>query len=115
MRVFVSKSRTLLILLLALRVLAAPVAMRPEPNRFPAHFRLVPRVCAWPTQPPRRSLTRASLAPCFLGKHPGNIDPGGKRGRSYLRGSTDWTVGSRLPGSDPKGLSSGQHTVRLRC
>ena len=65
---FVSMARTLVILLLTLRVLAAPLAMRPEPFRNPSNYRLVVRVCAWPAQRPQRSLTSTSLVPSFRGK-----------------------------------------------
>ena len=115
MRLFVSMTQTLLIFLLTLRVLAAPLAMRPEPSRTPANFHLVARVCAWPVQSPRRSLPVTSLVPSFRGRGPRNSE-----GRSYgdrhlnhlpcACALSTWLVSLARPGP-----SSGQPTVCLRC
>ena len=66
--------RTLVILLLMLRVVASPLAMRPDSHRTPTIYRLVARVCAWPVQGPLRSLSATSLVPRFPGNRPGNFE-----------------------------------------
>ncbi len=111
---FVSMTRTLVILLLTLRVLASPLAMRPEPFRNPAHYRLVARVCAWLAQRPQRSLTATSLVPSFPRKC---LDDTEHRRHGYgfpyptssTRAILSLFVGSLL------NLSRCQQTVCLRC
>ena len=80
MRVFVSVIRTLVILLLTLRVVASPLAMRPDCTRHPKTYRLVARVCAWPVHPPVRAISAKSLVPRFPGK--GTNNPQGQ-GHSF--------------------------------
>ena len=115
MCLFVSMTRTLVIFLLTLRVLAAPLAMRPEQSRTPANFHLVARVCAWPVQSPRRSLLFTSLVPSFRGRGPGHAEGRGYGNRhlKLLSGAcalSTWLVSPARPGP-----SSGQLTVCLRC
>jgi len=53
---------TTLIALLVLRVLAAPIAARPEPPRPPSTSRFIARVCAWPASRPQRFIAPAASA-----------------------------------------------------
>src|SRR4051812_37740326 len=78
MRVFVRVLRTLVILLLILRVLAAPLAMRPVSYRTPSHYHLVARICAWPVQ---RSPFAASLVLASRGRGPNHTEDRGYGGR----------------------------------
>jgi len=55
---------------LMLRMIAAPVALRPlSPTPRPS-FHIVARVCAWPVQGPQRFQSRLSLVPLPRGKGP---------------------------------------------
>ena len=115
MHLFVNATRTLVILLLTLRVLAAPLAMRPEPLKTPARYQLVARVCAWPAQRPQRSLSLTSLAPCYRG---GCLDDA--EGRSYGSVppnllSLSRAILSRLLGPELLGPFSGHLPICLRC
>jgi hypothetical protein len=115
MHLFVNVTRTLVILLLTLRVLAAPLAMRPEPFKTPARFHLVARVCAWPAQRPQRSLSLTSLAPCFRG---GRLDNAEGRGNGSVPPnllSMSRALLSRLLGPEVLGPSSRRLPFCLRC
>lgn len=81
----------ILIVLLALRVVDAPIAARPDPPRPPSHSRFVVRVCAWPAQRPQRV-----TAPAIRTRewHPAEdesvaylIPPAGRRGRGAVTAS----------------------------
>jgi hypothetical protein len=107
--------RTLVILLLTLRMLASPLAMRPESPRTPANYRLVTRICAWPAPAPQRCLSATSLVPYFGGRFPESAE-----GRKYSydppnhRSLTRATL-SRLASPALRGRCSGQLTDCLRC
>jgi len=63
------KSMTrILILLLVLRVLAAPIAARPDSYRPHSKAGFIVRVCAWPAQRPQRSNTSAISVPGYGGR-----------------------------------------------
>jgi hypothetical protein len=51
--------RTLIIFLI-LRVVAAPITVRPDPSNPSTNDRVIVRVCAWPAQRPQR-LTYSSI------------------------------------------------------
>jgi hypothetical protein len=115
MRVFASLMRTLVILLLTLRVLASPLAMRPESSKTPTSFHLVARVCSWPAQRPQRSISATSLVPCYRGK---GQDNAGDQGHKSGLGNLLWLTGadfSRLVGLIAQDSSLGQLPVHLRC
>jgi hypothetical protein len=57
----------IVISLLFLRVLAAPIAARPDTDRPPSTDRFIVRVCAWPAQRPQRSTSASLLLPSFRG------------------------------------------------
>ena len=117
-RKFVSVMRTLMIVLLILRVfrIIHPLTMRPNSPRAPRKNRLVMRVCAWPAQPPKRSISATSLDARF---------PRQRSNQRRSLGATEFgprsifaltqSVLSRLVDSVPQGSSSGQNSVRLRC
>jgi hypothetical protein len=69
MRLTMNVLRTTAVLLLILRVLAAPLAMRPASPKSATKSRLVARVCAWPVPRAERSSLTASfvLRPRFKG------------------------------------------------
>lgn len=111
MRELVAISRNLVLFLLALRMLASPLAMRPEPHQLASNYRLVARVCAWPAQHPQRSLSRTSLFASLRGNDPRHADVHGLDFRGHLT-SAEQTA---LPLSNPKALSPGRQSVCLRC
>ena len=115
MHLFANMTRTLVILLLTVRVLAAPLAMRPEPFKTPANYRLVARVCAWPAQRPQRSLSLTSLAPCFRGGGPDNAEGRGHGPVPPNLLSLSRARLSRLLGPELTGPSSEQLPCFLRC
>jgi hypothetical protein len=57
----------ILISLLILRVLAAPIAARPDTPKPPSNDRFIVRVCAWPAQRPQRLTSASILRPSFRG------------------------------------------------
>ena len=63
--------RTLIVLLI-LRVVAAPITARPDTARPPSQARFIVRVCAWPAQRPQR-LTSASILLPRSGNNPRNV------------------------------------------
>jgi hypothetical protein len=67
--------------LLMLRMIAAPLALRPESTAPRPNFHLVARVCAWPAQRPQRIHFNLSLVPLPRGKCPDWIVPQGFWGR----------------------------------
>jgi hypothetical protein len=108
-------TQTLVILLLTLRVLASPLAMRPESPRSPSKYRLVVRVCAWPAVRAQPSITARSLVPHPRGKGPGH-------GEGWDHAFGPQTLLSPVPPifTRPMGLVSlgpllGQRSVHLRC
>ena len=111
----VGMTRTLVILLLTLRILASPLAMRPESPRTPANYRVVTRICAWPAQRPQRCLSATSLVPYFGGRFPESAEGrGSSYGPQHQRSLTRATL-SRLNSPALRGRCSGQLTVCLRC
>src|SRR3954468_16177032 len=60
----------ILIALLTLRVLAAPVAARPDTPHSPSAHRFIVRICAWPAQRPQRATAVAILLPGSRGTVP---------------------------------------------
>ena len=115
MPVFRGPMRTLVILLLTLRVLASPLAMRPGSPQATTNYTLAPRVCTWPALRPQRSISAASLVP-----RPRSKGPDHDQGGDYAFGSQ--TLLSSVPAifTRPIGLVS-QHprleqcSLRLRC
>jgi hypothetical protein len=59
MRALATLIRTSVILLLTLRVLACPLAMRPAAQKDVRGYRLTARICAWPAAGPQRSISSA--------------------------------------------------------
>jgi hypothetical protein len=115
MRLFMGLLRTSVILLLTLRVLASPLAMRPESPRFPTNYRLIARVCAWPALRPQRSISPTSLVPRCRCKGPNSgQDPDYAFGPRSLLSSARAML-TRLIGPVSQGWPSVQHPVHLRC
>jgi hypothetical protein len=115
MRLVASILRTVVILLLTLRVLASPLAMRPDSSRTPTTYHLVARVCSWPAQRPQRALSALSFAASFLPKGP---DHGAGPGRGFETPkdlSLTGAASSRLVSPLSPGASLGQFSSPLRC
>lgn len=51
----------ILSILLITRMIAAPIALRPDSSTPCANYHLVMRVCAWPAQRPQRSPTSSEI------------------------------------------------------
>lgn len=79
--------RLAVILLLTVRVLAIPLAWRPESPKMRSKCRLVVRMCSWPAARPQRSIVATSLLP-----HPG--------GKGFHH-SPSWNHGLALRGLIP--------------
>jgi hypothetical protein len=115
MRLFVSLIRTLVIVLVTVRVVAAPLAMRPESPRYASKYRLVARVCAWPAQRLERPISAASLVPRFKGKGPHHsADHGHNFGPVTIVWLSPVALSTFL-GRNPHGSSLAQLSIHLRC
>src|SRR5262245_31984728 len=115
MRGFLGLIRISVVLLLTLRILASPLAMRPESPRTQKNQRLVARVCAWPALRPQRSISALSFAP-----RPRCNGPDHCQDRYHAFGpqtvlSSDGEILSRLNGPVSQGSHSKQTSVCLRC
>jgi hypothetical protein len=60
-----------LVALLVLRVLASPIAARPDSPRPPSNDRFIVRLCAWPAQRVQRFNSKEVLSP----RTPGDLRP----------------------------------------
>ncbi len=115
MQVLMALIRTSVLLLLTLRVLATPLAMRPESPSAVTKYRLVARVCAWPALRPERSISATSLGlrPRHRGGDDGR-DPGLAPG-SWAQPWLPWATASRRIDPASSGLPSRQLSVCRRC
>jgi hypothetical protein len=99
--------------LLVLRVLAAPIASRPDNYRLRTTHRFVARVCTWPAQRPQRSIPVASWdMPRFLGM--GRTSAGDRR-RSDTRLDPGPSRSARHEAAGLRVASSALLTDRARC
>lgn len=115
MRLFISLMRTSVILLLTVRVLASPLALRPESLRVPSNYRFVVRICAWPALRPHPSISATSLVPYSRSKGPhGGHDLDLACAPQALLSSAQ-AILSRLIRTVSQGHLSEQHPVHLRC
>ena len=87
MHAFRRQIRLAVILLLTVRVLALPLAWRPESPKMRSKCRLVVRMCSWPAARPQRSIAAKALLP-----HPG--------GKGFHHSPT-WDHGLALRGLVP--------------
>jgi hypothetical protein len=118
LRLILRIAHTTVLFLLTLRMLAAPLAVRPETPKSPNAFRLATRVCAWPVERPQRSSARLhrSLSPTPDNEPIGQFADDSNR-RSTMEMSLRLTRASLALRNSPTppGASAGQLSDRMRC
>jgi hypothetical protein len=115
MRLFLKVLRISVIVLLTIRVFAAPLGMRPDSSRMPKNFRLKARFCSWPAQNQQRSISATSLYPRFAGEGPGGGEDWGHRFGRQERICSTRELLIRFASVAAPGQSPSQFSLHLRC